>query len=256
MKRIVFAIPSYHRSDRQPFLKYLHSLGVPRDDIYITIQNDEDRKAYAKWEPFCNIVGENGVGISFNRNQCLRVAPEARLVMCDDGIHALFVKQPNGRCEKVATRQRLMEMLDKMFAYCETHGVSVFSANNSSMGLCASGVDFIDHPFVSIFQGVVDRRVQFDNGVKFLEDVERNLRVLKGGGHTYRFAYVFPAVNHGAEGGQCAMHKDPRVDAFYKRLLAKCHPSRVSLSEKDGKCRITVSRKTYRKVRGVLFGRI
>lgn len=257
MKRIVFAIPSYHRPDRQPLIRWLNRLGIGRDDIVLTVQNDEDRTAYQKWGSMCRIEGsKNGVGVSFNRNQCLRVEPGARLLMCDDGIRSINVRGADGRCEVIRTKERLLSMLDRMFSFCEARGVSVFSLNNSSSGLCASGFDFINHPFVSICMGVIDRRVQFDPKVRFLEDVERNLRILRGGGRTYRFAYAFPNVQHGEEGGQCAMHRDPRVDVFYKRLLARDHAGRVSVSERNGTCRLNVIRGTYRKVKGVLYGKI
>lgn len=257
MKRIVFSIPSYRRADRQHFAKYLHDLGIQKDDIYVFVQNDEDRAAYrASVGDIANVVGENGVGVSFNRNQCLRVEPGARLLMCDDGIRSINVRGADGRCEVIRTKERLLSMLDRMFSFCEARGVSVFSLNNSSSGLCASGFDFINHPFVSICMGVIDRRVQFDPKVRFLEDVERNLRILRGGGRTYRFAYAFPNVQHGEEGGQCAMHRDPRVDVFYKRLLARDHAGRVSVSERNGTCRLNVIRGTYRKVKGVLYGKI
>ena len=52
------------------------------------------------------------------------------------------------------------------------------------------------------------------------------------------------------------MHRDPRVDVFYKRLLAREHAGRVSVSERDGRCRLNVIRGTYRKVKGVLYGKI
>ena len=256
MKRIVFAIPSYHRPDRQPLVRWLNKLGISREDIVITVQNDEDRVAYQKWNSFCRVEGSNGKGVSFNRNQCLRVEQSARLLMCDDGIHSINVKGADGRCEVIRTKERLLPMLERMFTFCEAKRVSVFSLNNSSSGLCASGFDFIDHPFVSICMGVIDRRVQFDPNVRFLEDVERNLRILKGGVRTYRFAYAFPNVQHGEDGGQCAMHRDPRVDVFYKRMLARQHAGSVSVSEKDGKCRLQVRRGTYRKVKGVLYGKI
>ena len=81
-------------------------------------------------------------------------------------------------------------------------------------------------------------------------------RIIEDGGRTYRCAYAFPNVQHGKDGGQCAMHRDPRVDVFYKRMLARQHAGSVSVSEKDGKCRLQVRRGTYRKVKGVLYGKI
>ena len=186
MKRIVFAIPSYHRPDRQPLVLWLNRLGICRDDIVVTVQNDDDRASYQKWGSMCRIEGsKNGVGVSFNRNQCLRVEPGARLLMCDDGIRSINVMGADGKCEVIRTKERLLSMFDRMFSFCEASGVSVFSLNNSSSGLCASGFDFINHPFVSICMGVIDRRIQFDPKVRFLEDVERNLRIMRGGGgHT------------------------------------------------------------------------
>ena len=48
MKRIVFAIPSYDRAGMQHFTKYLHQLGVSREDILIGVQDAQDRRDYDK----------------------------------------------------------------------------------------------------------------------------------------------------------------------------------------------------------------
>lgn len=183
MKRVVFTIPSYRRADRQLAVRWLSRLGYKPSEIFVAVQNDEDRAAYTDaLRGVATVFGRNGVGVSFNRNQCLSVRPDARLVMVDDGVHGVSVKTPQGKCESVKTRERLDAMLSLMFDFAERNRVDVFSLNNSSSGLCATPHDFIDHPCVSIFMGMVNRRVQFDNRVRFLEDVERACRILRGGG--------------------------------------------------------------------------
>ena len=183
MKDIVFAIPSYRRADRQLAVRWLSRLGYRPSEIFVAVQSDEDRAAYSDaLRGVATVFGRNGVGVSFNRNQCLSVRQDARLVMVDDGVRGVSVKTPQGKCESVKTRERLDAMLSLMFDFAERNRVDVFSLNNSSSGLCATPYDFIDHPYVSIFMGMMNRRVQFDSRVRFLEDVERACRILRGGG--------------------------------------------------------------------------
>lgn len=260
MRDVVFAIPSYRRADRQLAVRWLSRLGYSPSEIFVAVQNDEDRAAYSDaLRGVATVFGRNGVGVSFNRNQCLSVRPDARLVMVDDGVRGVSVKTPQGKCESVKTRERLDAMLSLMFDFAERNRVDVFSLNNSSSGLCATPYDFIDHPYVSIFMGMMNRRVQFDSRVRFLEDVERACRILRGGWRTYRFGYAFPACEHCADGGQHEFHADPRKDYAFKHYIATRYAERMSLNppKKGHKGYwFTIDRNTYHRRTGVLFGKI
>lgn len=183
MKDVVFAIPSYQRADRQLAVRWLSRLGYKPSEIFVAVQNDADRAAYSEaLRGVATVFGQNGVGVSFNRNQCLSVRPDARLVMVDDGVHGVSVKTPQGKCESVKARERLDAMLSLMFDFAERNRVNVFSLNPSSNGLCASSKDFINHLLVNTFMGIVDRRTLFNVSMSCNEDTERNARIVKGGG--------------------------------------------------------------------------
>ena len=258
MKEIVFAIPSYRRADRQLAARWLSRLGYRPSEIFVAVQNDEDRAAYTDaLRGVATVFGQNGVGVSFNRNQCLSVRPDARLVMVDDGVHGVSVKTPQGKCESVKTRERLDAMLSLMFDFAERNRVNVFSLNPSSNGLCASSKDFINHLLVNTFMGIVDRRTLFNASMSCNEDTERNARIVKGGGRTYRFSYAFPHVTHGLTGGQHANHKK-EVQERAKAIVARWFPDFISLSRnRSGEVALVFNRDRY-KVRkaGVLFGKI
>lgn len=258
MRDIVFAIPSYRRADRQLAVRWLSRLGYKPSEIFVAVQNDEDRAAYTDaLRGVATVFGRNGVGVSFNRNQCLSVRPDARLVMVDDGVRGVSVKTPQGKCESVKTRERLDAMLSLMFDFAERNRVDVFSLNPSSNGLCATSKDFINHLLVNTFMGIVDRHTLFNESMSCNEDTERNARIVRGGGRTYRFSYAFPNVTHGLTGGQYANHKR-EVQERAKVIVARHFPDFVSLSRnRSGEVALVFNRDRYwvRKS-GVLFGKI
>lgn len=199
MKRVVFTIPSYRRPDRQHFVKWLHEIGVPKADIYIFTQNDEDRAAYrASVGGIANVVGENGVGISFNRNQSMRLSvPDARVVQVDDGVRYVGIKGVG----RIRDAKRLVAMCNLFFDFCEKRGYAQWSIGKASNPLCMTGRDKIDYPFFGTFVGMIDRSDPFNPSMKMMEDLERNCRMLRAGKHMIIFDYAHVDCKHNQGGG-------------------------------------------------------
>ena len=209
MKRVVFTIPSYRRPDRQHFVKWLHEIGVPKADIYIFTQNDEDRAAYrASVGGIANVVGENGVGISFNRNQSMRLSvPDARVVQVDDGVRYVGIKGVG----RIRDAKRLVAMCNLFFDFCEKRGYAQWSIGKASNPLCMTGRDKIDYPFFGTFVGMIDRSDPFNPSMKMMEDLERNCRMLRAGKHMIIFDYAHVDCKHNQGGGRATSMQRSRT---------------------------------------------
>lgn len=225
MKRVVFTIPSFRRPDRQHFAKWLHGIGVPKADIYIFTQNDEDRAAYrASVGDIANVVGENGVGISFNRNQSMRLSvPDARIVQVDDGVQYVGIKGVG----RIRDAKRLVAMCNLFFDFCEGHGYAQWSIGKASNPLCMTGRDKIDYPFFGTFVGMIDRSDLFNPSMKMMEDLERNCRMLRAGKHMIIFDYAHVNCKHNQGGGQGNLHAKIENEVRAANIICHTYPSMV-----------------------------
>lgn len=260
MKRIVFAIPSYRRANTCIFARELHKLGIPKSDIYVFTQNEEDRVAYRESVgSIANVVGENGVGISFNRNQALTAdfGDGVRVMNVDDGVRRIYIKGFG----QIKDADRLVSVCDRFFDYAERNRFDCWGVCKASSPIMARDKDIIDNPFLGTFFGVLNRRVRFNTSMKLMEDLERNCRILIGGGHLIRYDYVNVNCPHGRKGGQFDMHNTEGLELKTRSILCRVYPNIVVKDDRNrGKCNIKAGMKVVwknaRTRSGVLYGKI
>lgn len=225
MKRIVYAVPSYRRPSKCYAAKMLASLGVPKEDLFVTVQNDEDRAAYQQSVGgIAQVVGSNGTGISFNRNQAmLPWLDDVWVCQIDDGVKRVFVKEGD-RCVRLTDGERFRRMVRLFFEDAARRGFAMWGTFKSSFPMAMRTCELIDTPFVGTFVGLLDRRDRFNPSMKLMEDLERNCRLLKCGKHIVRHEFVTidclhnqggseADARHGWSGGAVRSHRHEYVPA-------------------------------------------
>lgn len=201
MTRTVFAIPSYHRAEMQHFAKYLHQLGVRRDDILIGVQNAQDRRDYEKSVgKIARIVYSEGVGVSFNRNQLLREEPDARMWQMDDVTRRIIVHGRDG-FKPIETAERLYRVLNAAWDHAVRNGASVVGLAKSSNTFYTTTNEYIDHPQVMMNIGFIRRTPAYNESLPYYEDLERACRILMCGGRTMVLDFIIGSRTHHNKGG-------------------------------------------------------
>lgn len=248
MTRTVFAIPSYHRAEMQHFAKYLHQLGVRRDDILIGVQNAQDRRDYEKSVgSIARIVYSEGVGVSFNRNQLLREEPDARMWQMDDVTRKIIVHGRNG-FKDVDTAERLYRVLNAAWDYGQRNGATVIGLARSSNTFYTTENEYVNHTQVMMNIGFIRRTPAYNESLRYYEDLERACRILESGGRTMVFDFIIGSRTHHNKGGCSdafnATEKRERIlrmiDAMFKDRIKEGRPIRG----------------TYTVRKSPLFGRI
>lgn len=86
-----YLIPSYDRVGRCKTVEYLHSIGVPKDDIFIATQNERDRDAYTrKFGGLAQIIYRDAHNCAGNRNTLVGVLDEGEVgVFLDDDLRSI-----------------------------------------------------------------------------------------------------------------------------------------------------------------------
>ena len=84
-------IPSYDRVDRCRTVEYLHSIGVPRGDIFIATQNERDRDAYTERHgDKARILYREAHNCAGNRNTLVQVLEEGEIALfLDDDLRSI-----------------------------------------------------------------------------------------------------------------------------------------------------------------------
>lgn len=112
-------IPSYDRVDRCKTVEYLHSIGIPKSEIYIATQNERDRAAYCeRHSDKAQIVYREAHNCAGNRNTLVGLLEEGEIALfLDDDLRSLLRYVMPGPGEKYGH----LEDMDKaaFYAMCD-----------------------------------------------------------------------------------------------------------------------------------------
>lgn len=84
-------IPSYDRVDRCKTVEYLHSIGVPRCDVFIATQNKNDRDAYTEMHgDKAHVLYREAHNCAGNRNTLVEVLDDGEIgLFLDDDLRSI-----------------------------------------------------------------------------------------------------------------------------------------------------------------------
>lgn len=221
---MVYAIPSYKRSDRQDTLSYLTSVGVPRDRIFIFVQTENEYSAYKeKYSDKCNIVYRYAETVPEARNNILRFFErKENIVMMDDDISMFSIGSKKTKFVNITGKDTLETILKTMFEYTEKTGGYLFGlypvyneyfmSDNISTKVTVNTVIGIPKGFPYLF----------DERYIAKEDIELCGRILDSGGKIVRFNNVaFKAKHRTNAGGAFETWKSDANIRLSRELVAR-----------------------------------
>ena len=217
MNDFVVAIPSYHRAEEQITLKYMMSLGLSKDKIFIFVQTEDD---YAKYSELygndCNVIYRPSDSISKSRNNILNYfAGQENILMMDDDVSEIAFLSSND-LQAISD----LSVIDKMFDYTKSNRGYLFGlypvyndffmSNNTSTRVTVNTIIGFPKKF----------QFRFDESFIAKEDIELCGRILNQGGRVFRFNnFAFKAKHRTNKGGANDTWK---TNANEKAVLRLC----------------------------------
>ena len=195
MSRIYFGIASYQRAGEQRTLELLKRLGVPRNDIILSVQTESDHDAYKKYESDATIIYREAHNAAGNRNNILDWLPRGEhLVMLDDDISE-FCYLKGEKLEAIDTPEKFQSFLRVGFSVANKMHAPGFSLYPVCNGF------FMSHSFINssmaigTFIATIVTTVRYDTDFDVKEDYEFTCQNIK------RFG-AFPRLNRQASSGR------------------------------------------------------
>ena len=193
---INYAITSFRRPECIT-INALLELGVPKSNITIFLQNQEDYLAYSEtWSDINKVLIESS-GLNTNRNNALKSYPDgSRIIILDDDVLS-FTRLAVINSEKCSSRKItdgavFNEILESTFCECERVGCFMFGVSPTSNAMFAKsrllrdGEYSINRLFQGGLIGHVKNDVYYDETYSLMTDYELQLRYYSMGQITLR----------------------------------------------------------------------
>ena len=248
--KVIFAIASYDRADRQHFLAYLKKFGFKKDEIYISTQRKADRDAYTeRFGDDATILYREAHNVSENKNTlvdrlCGRGIP---VIFASDKVKSLQYLGADGKAHDVETRKQFDQFIGWCYGVCAKNHGSVWGVYPTSNAYFMKRSASVDKMLLGCLMGFMpNAKFRFDPNFPLKEDFELSLRVVKEGGHTVRFNNLCLNATFHTKGGCHAFWNSEgdkvnedccrRMFAKYPTLVTK-HPTRKNELRYTGKSR-------------------
>lgn len=193
MSNIYYGIAGYHRPECKTY-HTLVKLGVPKERIVISLNDEEDYKQYSKiYGEEVAVIYKNGNNVACNRNNILNHFPVGSYVMVlDDDISDFktWKKEGNSKYGKMV-HLSIKELEDKLldaFEQTKRIGGNMFGtyAIANTMVIKSTIETQGTYSYNKIFQGgscgfIVDNIHRYNDSLLLLDDYEIVLRNIKEG---------------------------------------------------------------------------
>lgn len=201
MSNVVFAIPSYKRSDKQLTLEYLESMDIPKQIIYIATQTEEDYELYKReYGNRANIIYGKGNCVSDNRNNLLNEFEDnQKIVMLDDDL-SYIGKLENNKLIPI-DKKELMNFIENAFDYCKANNALIWTGYPVENAYFMSNKIDKKQFGVGCIMGIINSEYRFNPEYRIKEDFEICLRTIKAGYNCIRFNFIHAKGKHKSKGG-------------------------------------------------------
>jgi hypothetical protein len=192
---ITYVIPSYDRARtlQKKSLKMLRENGVSNDDIVIVVANDEQAQHYNNILSGKYNIITSQLGIVQVRNHIRRLYHNQKIVMLDDDISGMFLKQ--------AVKDKANEQFLKIYNLPDyvKLGFKTLEKNNARLFGFGSSLNPINirHSVKSglvlvagIYLEICDGDIQIDEKYGVIDDLEISMKYYLKYGRNYRFNIV------------------------------------------------------------------
>lgn len=234
MNKIYYGIASYHRPNC-PTLKTLLEIGIPKENIVISLNDENDYKEYK--ERYANevkVIYKYGTNVACNRNNILNYFNNGDYVMVlDDDIKSIkkYVMNESkyGKLVRLE-REELEIMLLEAFEEAKKINSSFFGtyAIDNTMMLKSTITGQGLYSINKMFQGgstgfIVDEETRYDESMLLLDDYEIILNNIKKGKYVPRrndIVFCTPKMGS-SEGGYFDIYKQGKQKEYLIKLSKK-----------------------------------
>jgi hypothetical protein len=195
---IYYGIASYHRPECRTY-KTLIDMGIPRENITISLNDLSDYEEYKKRYPETRVIYREGNCVACNRNNLLdnhRIG--TKLIILDDDIISFRKWTKENATSKYGKlvkldKKEFEEILEECFSETIKIGNNKFgnyAISNTMMikgTIESQGIYSVNKMFQGCFCGfIVDKESRFNEEYKVLDDYELILRDIKKGKYILR----------------------------------------------------------------------
>lgn len=238
---IKYGIVSYHRPKCSTY-KTLKSIGVPEDDIVISLNDTTEKDEYRAIYPTANIITRVGNNCASNRNNVLdHYGNGQHVILLDDDVYGFQRHEWNGakfgHCKTIKDYITFNSIQEECFEYMERNDCVLGGcpATNNNMSVAPQLMKGRVHTFGTIMQGgwswmITDRSVRYDSRFDMVEDYELCLRLIKLGYGIVRFNNLVPnkAYMHRLDGGMSERYENGEQERWLRAVAAR-YPRMVSV---------------------------
>ena len=198
---MIFAIPSYKRSEKQTTLEYLISMGVSKEQIYISTQTKEDFEIYSqKYGEKANIIFNNGSCVADNRNNILNnFSNNTEIVMLDYDLS--FIGKLSNKKIVPFEKEELFSFLRDAFDYTKKNNALIWTGYPVENGYFMKPTIDKKNFGVGCIMGIINSKYRFNREYKIKEDFEICLHTIKDGYNCIRFNFIHAKGKHKTKGG-------------------------------------------------------
>ena len=222
---IYFGIASYKRADNQKTVAYLESLGVPRNNIILSVQTAADYDAYRAAgieKRVGGLIFRPGGNASQNRNNILDNVPAGtKIVLLDDDIMSLC-KLKGDALEAITTGEEFYKALEtgyKLAAKYKTIGFGVYPVCNA---FYMSNKHRDRYIAVGTLLGITNTSLRFDPQTDTKEDYQFCCEAIRKYGAFVRMDNYSCKAQHYTSGGCEEFWDDTAgIERTARRLAAR-----------------------------------
>lgn len=202
---VVFAVPSYLRSEKQETVDYLRSVGIPKDKIYVFVQTDDDYEKYMKEHgDKCEIVKKDANGVTKARNNILNYFNGGvNLLMMDDDVSCFAVGDKNTSLKDITDEKKFAEIIEKAFQISAMRKGQLFGFYPVYNNFFMSNTVCIKKPVNTVIGIPKGFPYRFNEDYPAKEDIELCGRIMNNGGNIVRINNVTFKAKHRTNKGGC-----------------------------------------------------
>ena len=238
MMLLRYGIPSYKRPECKT-VDMLINAGVSCENIYVSLQDESQLEQYKAVHPDIQYVVRQADCAAGNRNTLLE-ALGAPLVLLDDDIRAIAIKQTDSNFKRAITREEFEAVIEAAIIRGQENKCSVVGFADTTNNLVARGRE--EYSYDVLLQGsflvVLSGDIRFDERWKMVEDYELSLRTILQS-HTLRSNYVsaFKPQNGTNAGGLHDRYENGELTWWIERLSKKYPMFKPNKAKTGGRVR-------------------
>lgn len=234
--KVVWAIASYKRADRQPWLEQLVEWGYGPDDIVLSTQTQEDYEAYAaRYGHLATVIYKPGTCVSDNKNTAIEHAavmhPDRQIVSCADKLRGVMKLSKDGKSlTGIDSRQGMEKVLEHMVEMRDRAQAEVAGVYSVGNAFYMSHTVHVNQQMLGCFMVFKPgTQWRFDRFCRLKEDFELIMRIIQGGGRVLRLNYLALKETLHTQGGCYEMwsSEGDRVNAECTNYILNKYPELV-----------------------------